>query len=138
VGPPIAAIVHPVSGAEPIRGELQREVMRILWRIGDGSVEDVRGSLPRGRRGAYTTVQTVLNRLVERGLAVRRRNGRAYRYSARISEADHVSGSLREALEGASEEARRSALASLAEQLPPEDLEALRVASSRIRKRRSS
>ena len=112
--------------------------MRILWRIGDGSVEDVRGFLPRGRRGAYTTVQTVLNRLVERGLAVRRRNGRAYSYSARISEADHVSGSLREALEGASEEARRTALASLAEQLPPEDLEALRAASSRIRKRRSS
>ncbi len=46
--------------------------------------------LPEARRGAYTTAQTVLNRLVDRGLVSRRREGRAFRYSATITEADYV------------------------------------------------
>lgn len=56
------------ESAVQLQGELQLEVMRVLWRLGrPGSVEDVRSSLPQRQRGAYTTVQTVLNRLAEEG-----------------------------------------------------------------------
>lgn len=49
--------------------------MGALWRIGEGRVGEVRGALPERYRSAYTTVQTVLNRLSERGLLSRERAG---------------------------------------------------------------
>ena len=66
------------------------------------------------------------NRLADRGLVSRARAGRVIRYRARISEADYLSRSLDNILAGASEEARRGALANLAERLPASELAALR------------
>lgn len=112
--------------------------MRILWAAHDASVEEVRAALPEAKRSAYTTVQTVLNRLAERGLLVRRRGGKAIRYEVAVSEADYVSRSLHQSLEGASEEARQSALAHLVEGLDPEELEALDSLAAEVRARRGS
>jgi predicted transcriptional regulator len=110
-----------------MRGELQQEVMKVLWaREGPATVDEVRVSLPKAKRGAYTTVQTVLNRLADRGLLGRERRGRAILYSARISEAAYVSQSLDQLLAGASDDARKGALALLAERLEPDELAALR------------
>ena len=47
------------------------EVMQVLWRLGEASVRDVQEQLAPGRRPAYTTVQTIVARLEEKG-AVRR------------------------------------------------------------------
>ena len=100
--------------AVQLQGELQIEVMRALWRLGRAaSVDDVRNELPDRHRGAYTTVQTVLNRLAERGLLVRQRQGKAIFYAAKVSEADYFSLSVRQTLAGASDGARRTVLAEL-------------------------
>ncbi|MFN8215108.1 MAG: BlaI/MecI/CopY family transcriptional regulator [Solirubrobacterales bacterium] len=97
-----------------LQGELQIEVMRALWRLDTPStVEQVRGALPPAHRGAYTTIQTVLNRLAERGLLSRERQGKAIIYSTKLSEADYYSNSLRQTLSKASAPARRAALAQL-------------------------
>jgi predicted transcriptional regulator len=61
-----------------VRGDLQIEFMNAIWRLEEATVDGVRETQPAGRRSAYTTVQTVLNRLVERGLLVRERSGRAF------------------------------------------------------------
>ena len=56
------------------RADLTRyelELMEVLWDIGSGSVREVQESLPRKKRPAYTTVQTMVYRLEEKG-AVRR------------------------------------------------------------------
>lgn len=45
--------------------------MAILWRLGEASVRDVREAMERDDRPAYTTVQTILQRLEQKG-AVRR------------------------------------------------------------------
>jgi predicted transcriptional regulator len=47
------------------------EVLEILWRLGEASVRDVQEALAPRRRPAYTTVQTIVARLEEKG-AVRR------------------------------------------------------------------
>jgi predicted transcriptional regulator len=47
------------------------ELMRVLWDLGHASVREVRDALPDHRRPAYTTVQTMIYRLEEKG-AVRR------------------------------------------------------------------
>jgi predicted transcriptional regulator len=87
--------------------------MAALWRIGQGTVEQIRDALPSRYRGAYTTVQTVLNRLAERGLLTRERRGQVIVYAPQLSEAEYLSQSLRQTLAGASSDARQVALTQL-------------------------
>src|SRR5262249_36064854 len=47
------------------------EIMRALWEIGTGSIREIQERLPEKKRPAYTTVQTIVRRLEEKG-AVRR------------------------------------------------------------------
>jgi BlaI family transcriptional regulator, penicillinase repressor len=47
------------------------EVMSALWDLGTASVREIQEQLPNQKRPAYTTVQTVVYRLEEKG-AVRR------------------------------------------------------------------
>jgi predicted transcriptional regulator len=56
--------------------------MNVLWRAGDASVAQVRAALPRPL--AYTTVMTVLDRMAAKGVVARRKQGRAYVYSAAL------------------------------------------------------
>lgn len=102
-----------MGNPEAIQGELQEQIMRALWRLGEGRVGDVRDALPKQHRSAYTTVQTVLNRLAERGLLDRERKGNAIVYVPRVSEAEYLSSSLDRALDGTSDEARHAAIAHL-------------------------
>ena len=97
----------------PIQGELQTQIMAALWRLEAGTVEQVRGALPSRYRGAYTTVQTVLNRLAERGFLARERSGPAIVYTPRLSEAQYLSRTIEHTLASASPDARHAALAQL-------------------------
>jgi predicted transcriptional regulator len=63
-------------------GHLERAVMDIVWQGGEFSVHTVQGLLVR--HAAYTTVMTTLDRLYKKGLVLRRREGRAFIYSAAI------------------------------------------------------
>jgi predicted transcriptional regulator len=114
-----------VTDSLSIQGELQAQVMAALWRVGAGTVEQVRAELPPRYQGAYNTVQTVLNRLTERGLLERGREGRGFVYRPQISEAEYLSGSIRRTLAGASSGARQAALASVISGLRPEELSEL-------------
>ena len=97
----------------PIQGELQAQIMAVLWRLQAGTVEQVRSALPARYRGAYTTVQTVLNRLAERGFLARKRDGQAIVYSPKLTEAQYLSRTIQQTLASASPEARHTALAQL-------------------------
>ena len=100
-----------MSEPQLIQGDLQAHIMSVMWRLESATVEEVRTALPPRYRGAYTTTQTVLNRLAERGLLTRKRNRRAIEYRPAISEADHVARSIARHLEAASNDARQTALA---------------------------
>ena len=108
-----------------ISGELQTQLMAALWRLGAGTVEQVRSEIPPRYRGAYTTVQTVLNRLAERGLLSRHKVGNAIEYRPKGSEADYLSRSIASTLSGASVGARQVALARLIAELDKEELSEL-------------
>jgi predicted transcriptional regulator len=111
-----------VDELTPIQGDLQTQAMSALWRLGAGTVEQVRSELPARYRGAYNTIQTILNRLAERGLVDRSREGRGIRYTPRLTEAEYLSGTIRRTLAGASSGARQAALASIIGGLGPDDL----------------
>jgi|SRR5688572_21395755 len=72
---------HPLHSA---LGHLEREVMDVLWRGSDLPVRDVQARL--GRKVAYTTVMTTLDRLFKKGFVNRRREGRAFLYTAGLAE----------------------------------------------------
>ena len=50
---------------------LELEIMGAVWALGSASVREVQEHLPERKRPAYTTVQTIIYRLEEKG-AVRR------------------------------------------------------------------
>jgi len=120
----------------PLKGDLQLQVMATMWRLGSGTVEDVRRALPPRYRGAYTTVQTVLNRLAERRLLDRRKKGIVIVYWAAISEAEYLFRTIERALSGASLDARRTALAELIGTLEPGELEDLRRRARQLARKR--
>ena len=66
--------------ASEIPPPLELDCLRALWRIGEGSVKDVRGVITENRNLAYTTVMTVLERLTKRGAVERQKRGRAFVY----------------------------------------------------------
>lgn len=49
------------------------DLMEILWRLGRASVRELQDELPDDRRPAYTTVQTMVYRLEEKGAVKRTR-----------------------------------------------------------------
>lgn len=96
--------------------------MAVLWRLGEGTVEQVREALPARYRGAYTTVQTVLNRLAERGMLRRERRGQVIVYAPKFTEGQYLTRSIRQTLAGASSDARQIALAELIGELDKREL----------------
>ena len=50
---------------------LELEIMQYLWDLGEAPVREIQEAIPPSKRPAYTTVQTILTRLEEKG-AVRR------------------------------------------------------------------
>ncbi len=64
---------------------LELECLKVLWNLGEGNVKDVREVLTRSRNLAYTTVMTILDRLVRKGGAGRRKVGRSFVYQPLLS-----------------------------------------------------
>jgi predicted transcriptional regulator len=118
-------------------GELQAEIMAVVWRRGEVRIEEVRGGLSGGRLPAYTTVQTVMNRLVERGLLAREPRGQAYVYRATMGEAEYFSRTIGRRLSKASPPARRRALLNLLGDLQPDELGEVARYADRIRRART-
>ena len=68
---------------EKLLGPLEADVVRAAWAIGEPvSVRQLLGRVNDGRSPqlAYTTVMTVMNRLAEKGILRRRKQGRGYLY----------------------------------------------------------
>jgi predicted transcriptional regulator len=121
-----------------LRGDLQEEVMRIVWRLGAATVDAVRAAQPKRSRSAYTTIQTVLNRLVDRGLLRRERRGRAFVYRAAYDESELLARSIGQRLAAASVDARRAVVLNLVEALEPDELEDVARLAKRISRARGS
>jgi len=104
-------------------GDLERRVMEILWasESHEVSVRDVANVLDEY---AYTTVATVLDRLVHKGLLTRRMDGRSIRFTTVGSKGAHTAVLMRTLLSDDSDP--ESALQRFAESLSPTEAAILR------------
>jgi predicted transcriptional regulator len=67
-------------------GDLETAVMEVVWATPeDVSVTDVHQALLPRMQVAYTTVKTTMERLAEKGILSREREGKAYLYTASLS-----------------------------------------------------
>ena len=78
---------------------LERRIMRVLWEGGAGNVQKVLQGLTGEPQLAYTTVQTTLNVLDRKGKVRRKLVGRAYEYSAIVSQEAADSHAVRDVLQ---------------------------------------
>src|SRR5262245_25237244 len=74
--------------------------LRALWTLKEGSVNDVRRIVGETRPLAYTTIMTVLDRLVRKGRLTRRKSGRAFVYAPQDTRDSMRRAAVRELLEG--------------------------------------
>src|ERR1700709_2130717 len=86
--------------------KLELQIMQVIWRRGTSNVNEVQEGLEQ--QLAYTTVQTMLNILERKGKLKRKLRGRAYEYSATVTEAKALSHAVRDLVDrmfgGSSEE----------------------------------
>ncbi|HTX77112.1 MAG TPA: BlaI/MecI/CopY family transcriptional regulator [Terracidiphilus sp.] len=95
--------------ARPAKSSLTRlelDIMQVIWKRGTGSVSEVQEGLDQ--KLAYTTVQTMLNILCRKGKLKRKLQGRAYVYSAAVTEDKALRHAVRDLVDrmfgGSSEE----------------------------------
>ena len=79
-------------------GKLERQVLEETWRLGEVSVRDIYRAFDE--RIAYTTLMTTLDRLFKKNLLERRKESRAYFYSAVVSRDDLDRGIKEDVVDG--------------------------------------
>jgi len=86
--------------------KLELQIMQVIWKQGASNVSAVQSGLEQ--QLAYTTVQTMLNILARKSKLKRRLRGRAFEYSATVTETKASSHAVRDLVDrmfgGSSEE----------------------------------
>ena len=95
------------------------------------TVREVLDDLSRDRKLAYTTVMTVMDNLHRKGVLTREAAGRAYRYTAARSRAEHNAELIAAVLANADD--RTAPLLRFVEQMTPAEVTRLRAALDRER-----
>jgi predicted transcriptional regulator len=117
------------GGRVPRRGfgELEQAVMEVVWaRAGPVTGREVVEELARSRRVAYTTVLTVMDRLVRKGLLAKQATGRAHSYRP-VESREAYTANLMARMLGAVDNPT-AVLLHFVEQLPPDQTDELRSA----------
>ncbi len=88
------------KGIRQVLGDLEADIMELLWKKSPASVREIHGKLARKRPIAYTTVMTVMSRLAEKGMLEREPQGRAYLYSPTQSRQEFCSDAISTVMTG--------------------------------------
>ncbi len=68
----------------------ETEILRLVWELNEATVQQLREQLPANRKLAYNTVQTLLNRLEQKGYLKHRVEGRSHIYLPSIKQKDVI------------------------------------------------
>ena len=88
-----------VSGSSKLLTEVELELISILWRIGEGSVNDVIELLPKNRNLAYTSVSTILRILEQKKIVKSRKEGRGHIYIPQLKKAEYEANTIKHVME---------------------------------------
>jgi len=91
---------RPAASSKNLPPALELTCLQALWRLGEGTVHDVRKAISKERILAYTTVMTLLGRLEKRGFVTRCKPGRWYIYRPKVSRDALREHALKQLLDG--------------------------------------
>lgn len=80
---------------ERLLTETELELMTLLWKRGEGSVNDVLAALPADRDLAYTSVSTILRILEQKGAVKTRKEGRGHVYIPVLKKSEYETEAVR-------------------------------------------
>ena len=80
-------------------GKAEWALMQALWQRGRGTASELQRELAEKHGWAYSTVKTMLDRLVEKGYAKARRIGNIYEYSPKVARQSAVARVVDDVLE---------------------------------------
>jgi predicted transcriptional regulator len=128
-------VTRPGRGGERLLTEAELGIMTVLWRLGEGTVAEVRDAIPR--RLAYTSVSTLLRILEQKGVVGSRKEGRGHLYRPRVAKQAYQAVSLRHLVGRLFDGAPVSLVRRLLEEedLSPEELRELRRLVARTTRR---
>jgi len=86
--------------ARDVPPPLELLCLKALWSLQEGNVRDVQQVVAQSRPLAYTTIMTVLDRLVRKGKLARRKVGRAFVYTPETPRDEMRRVAIRELLDG--------------------------------------
>jgi len=98
-------------------GSLEKEIMDCVWNHQEKTVRQIYLCINQKRPIAYTTVMTVMSRLVDKGLLKRRRVGKTYHYLPRISKQQALKTHLHQTLTQLMSTYGQAAVAAFAEEI---------------------
>ena len=116
------------AGLGRVLGDIEKPVMDVLWDRDEVTGREVFEEVGRGRPLAFTTILTVLDRLLKKGLIRRTKRGRLFVYTAAMSRNDFVRQVSHEVLQGIMDISASSAATSFVDILyktSPEEIERL-------------
>jgi BlaI family penicillinase repressor len=99
------------------------EVLQVIWDRGPSTVREVMRVLNQQRPRAYTSVMSLMNVMTEKGLLTAKPQGRAFVYSARVSQARTRSKMVRDLLSRAFDGSANALVTHLLEQAKPDGKE---------------
>ena len=104
-------------------GELQAEVMEIVWDLGEATVSQVHERVALRRQAIYTTVLVAMQKLEKKGWLKHRKEGRANVYTPTRSREASQGSLLKDVLKQVFEGDPQVLLSSLLDQHPMSDNE---------------
>jgi len=93
-------VVNPtIVGMKKISlGPLEQEIMQFVWSKNTSSARQVHDCLSKDREIAYNTIQTVMTRLVDKGLLKRQLEGKTHIYQPVIKRKNALSAIISQAM----------------------------------------
>jgi BlaI family penicillinase repressor len=109
-------------------GDLELQILNVLWAQGPSTVREVLEALPNRPRPRYTTVLTMMRVMHEKGYLTRETRARAHTYRARLQERRVKRGLLQRLIDSAFRGSVEAVLVGLLEdqRLTPEQLARVR------------
>ena len=113
------------------------EVLQVLWESEPCTVRQMMETLNKRRRRAYKSVTSLLNVMTEKGLLMRKPQGRAFLYKARVGRTKTLGGLVKDLLDRAFENSADELVAQLLNQSQPtsQELETIQHIINEYRRR---
>lgn len=124
------------SGIRKALGDLEADIMELVWQKDVTSVREVHEALEADRDIAYTTVMTVMSRLSDKGILQKEREGKHYLYRPVISKEEFSRTMFTSVVSGFKADLGKQALSFFVESLT-EDEDTLKELERLIREKRN-